>query len=204
MRPVSELIPRLLACASWSAAATIWQRAERILIPSVKAEREYRGISVQDRTEGGSPAVIVATVCEALAFVSATDPRRFARLQRDVDRVVIVDMDIRARAFFMAGARACYVLDRVVRESEPEWPVVTAMSIVHEAVHARLDRLRRMAWGKVRGRMEARASLEEIHFASRLTGESYAEVRSWVVARVLGRRHVTSAVREAALRLAAT
>lgn len=112
----------------------------------------------------------VAKVRRGLEYLKAYDPRRYRRLRQDVDRIVVIHQagphyDHRIGAIVLRGKT-------FARKPIPE----VALTLVHEATHARIQ-----AWGieyvpEIRGRIEHACIRQEIAFARRIPqGEKFAE-----------------------------
>jgi tetratricopeptide (TPR) repeat protein len=103
---------------------------------------------------------------EALNLIKRHDPLRYARLTRDVKRVVISALpgDI---ASFEQSVQACALDERFVaaHASQPE---IIAAVIVHEATHARLMRCGVGYEEALRSRVEAVCARRERAFAAKL------------------------------------
>ena len=154
MRPALRLRERVAR----GVTRLVWPITQRLL-----PKREHRGFLLMTFPNAeGMDEVVMARLALALDLVAAVDPRRFARIRRDMPHVRVV----RAGGGFFEVATASCVVD---------WPgtmwnpvVDLAKTIVHEATHARLQRVGigyPEAW---RRRIERRCMLEEVAFLRRL------------------------------------
>jgi hypothetical protein len=98
----------------------------------------------------------------ALALIKLRDPRRLARMQRQMPRILLVPQ---GGEFFDPGVRT-YVMDRQVMRSRS--PEEVALAIVHESTHARLRRLSLRPYPGDPARIEALCVREEVAFAELL------------------------------------
>ena len=136
----------------------------RALIERFSHRREHRGfriLTLLPANEGMNEAA-AARVTLALDLVAACDPRRFARIRRDMPVIRVVRT---GGGFYELVNRAC-----VVDWTAIMWHPVThlAETIVHEATHARLHRMgvgHPRAWT---ARIERRCLREEVAFARRV------------------------------------
>jgi len=97
----------------------------------------------------------IAKVVEALLLIEQLDPRRYRRIAHDVPRILV------ARA---NGARYWFVTNTCLldlNELERDSTGMTALAIVHEAIHARLARQGIFSWPHLRYRIERRCVAEE-------------------------------------------
>jgi len=127
--------------------------------------REERGFQFIDLGASGLLESLANRSLEALSLIETYDPRRFARLKRDLKRFALIDG---GGEFYHHGLGA-YVMDagNMQARSIPE----LAAAIVHEATHARLARFG-FVGAKVaeRDRLERICTEAEAQFAARLPG----------------------------------
>lgn len=119
------------------------------------------------------PAPELASVAEpiknALRVIREHAPRRFARLQFDVRRFVVVSV---TGPEYIHSIRACMLSSSYIKTATAE---DLAMTIVHEATHARLSAIGIRYTAGMRDRMERRCIREEAAFAKALPdGENLA------------------------------
>lgn len=102
----------------------------------------------------------LAKVEEALHLISTYDPKRYKRIQRDIDRIIVFP-ELQGGEYF-PELRACALGRTTVNEG----PIYLASVIVHEATHARL-------WGRggryeederLRARVERLCTQAEVNF----------------------------------------
>ena len=106
-------------------------------------------------------------VCRALDLLRTTDRRRFDRLLRDVDRILLLPSSKFAGQYWAFSKTV--VLSSVSVEREETLSI--AMTIVHEATHARLTSAGVPFLGKEE-RSERCCVDEEIAFAERVPGSA--------------------------------
>ena len=159
MRPSPRPRTRVREHLARAVARLVWP-----LVLRHSLQREHRGFRLLSfmMADEGMNEVAVARMALALDLIAACDPRRFARIRRDMPNVRV----IRAGGGFFEEAIPTCVVDW---PSVSWYPVVDlATTIVHEATHARLARAGigyPEAWQL---RIERRCMLEEIAFLRRL------------------------------------
>jgi hypothetical protein len=126
-----------------------------------RGHRGFRIMSTLDASQGRNELAF-ARVRLALDLIAACDPRRFARIRRDMPGIQLIPD---GGGLYSPIANSCMVDWQAVM-----WhPVpVLAQTIVHEATHARLHRARvghPVAWKE---RIERRCVREEVAFARRV------------------------------------
>ena len=141
------------------------------------------GVQVADwRSTHRDPPVVDAIV-EGLELLHRLEPLRVGRFRREMPRVILLDV-LRgpAVAGFAPGARACYLDGRFLAGAPAGTrPALVALLLVHEATHARLDRLRPLPWPRsVVHRIERVCLRQELVFAARLPVPPYGGFRRWV------------------------
>lgn len=155
---VTDLVTRPLEVLLLSAAMRLW--------PTARVD------GFQIVTLAG-PASELAEVAEpiknALRVIREHAPRRFARLRLDVRRFVVVSV---TGPEYIPSIRACMLSGSYVKTSTAE---SLAMTIVHEATHARLSAVGIRYTPGMRDRIERRCVREEVAFAEALPdGEELA------------------------------
>jgi hypothetical protein len=117
--------------------------------------------------------IATAKVGEALRLIAIHDPKRFAKLRRDVRRIWVGATHNRAE--WVLGLEMCVLrFDYVV--SPETSPAKLALTLVHEATHARLDRIGCSYAENDRARVERVCVQAEVALAERLTdGADLAE-----------------------------
>lgn len=119
-------------------------------------------------TETLSP-MLFEKIAAALDLIGQYEPRRFARIRRDLKRVVIVDWS-GSRAAYLFRSKSCFLqLSHVQNTSS----AMIAVSLVHEATHCRLEEAGIHYWPDLQTRIEQRCIREEISFANRLPRATY-------------------------------
>jgi len=106
----------------------------------------------------------VAKVSLALDLIGLHAPRRLGQVQRELRWVILV---AGSANHFLPGLRAHVVGAREIREASPEF---LAVSLVHEATHARLERLGFRFKPEREWRIEALCVDEAASLAARLPG----------------------------------
>jgi hypothetical protein len=104
----------------------------------------------------------------ALNLIAQYDPRRMRRIARDI-RCIWIHQAAYADAFFIEDLRLC-VLNRGYVTARDTAPDMIAATIVHEAVHARLQSRNIQYVEPLRARVERLCDAETLAFARRLPG----------------------------------
>lgn len=111
---------------------------------------------------------VLNRVSESLRVILEHDPRRFNRLRGDVARLVVRNAPGTQHWFL---SNTCVLeLRKVLNKS----PATTALSIVHEATHARLVRAGILPVRRLHSRIEVRCLREERSFTLRLQATGYS------------------------------
>ena len=161
------------------ATATLSGRVARVLMKPVRAlatraamavaeSETIQGMRVTDMTLDHSGRPLAPSVQAALALIQQYDPDRLAGMKHDVRAILIVRTHGSAGEFW-AHVRAV-VLD--VDHLRTHQTASVAMTIVHEATHARLHR-EGLVYEEDRGGIERRCVDEEIRFAARVPGAEH-------------------------------
>ena len=114
-------------------------------------------------------------VTQALDLIAKLDPRRMRRMRHDLHRIVI---GRRPTSFSVIG-RACYLDSTELSRSTG----IVALSLVHEAVHARFARAGVLPSGRNAAREEVRCNREELAFLDRMEAAGWSSIpklRSWL------------------------
>lgn len=132
-------------------------------------------IHVRPATVGrlGDTSIYVASSCgpsqpvfekvgSALELIRSVDPLRFSRVQRDLRSILVTDIGVSSYSF---ATRTCTLDLRLVRDKSE---AMAALTIVHEAVHARLYSAGIVTWRRIQPRIERICVREQIAFAGRL------------------------------------
>jgi hypothetical protein len=136
------------------------------------------GIRIRVRLVKGDGKPYAEQVAKALAIIERYDPLRLARMRRDIDGILV-------SALVTPGATAQYhhdyglcMLDGTTILNRH--PAFAALSIVHEATHARLAAI--TATGENINRIERICTAQELAFAQRLPGTE--PLQEWLRERV--------------------
>lgn len=146
----------------------LWRFVELLIFRSAPRTL-LQGIDVRIYAAGTVPAALFDKIAAALDIIGEHDPRRFERLRRDLRRIVIAD-GLGNRAAYLFHSGTCFIqLSHVIDRSS----AMIAVSIVHEAVHRRLENAGIRYWPDIQKRIERRCVREEISFVDRLPRASY-------------------------------
>ncbi len=104
----------------------------------------------------------MSPVVGALELIERLDPRRFARIERDMPKLLVRDA---GNPQYWIDSEVCVLDSRTVERKSTAY---LALVIVHEATHARLNHAGIMPWSRVRSRLERRCFREEQSFTRRL------------------------------------
>ena len=148
--------------------------------PILPTMHVIRGVPVL--VENSRPDITTAAVLErldeALALIERYQPWRLRHLQRDVRHIRVVRFP--CRGAYIPGDRVC-VTELTFLARRDISPAPVASSIIHEGMHARVDRMGVRAQGRDRAREERLCRRAELAF-----GESLPEALGEpVVARAL-------------------
>lgn len=91
-----------------------------------------------ERADELAPDACFSKVSEALSLIARYDPARFARMRRDLRRI-LVDGNRVSRGQYVSEFTLCRLDDAYVA-SEQTSAAELALTIVHEAAHAKVDR----------------------------------------------------------------
>lgn len=127
--------------------------------------RHVRGINVVDLTGDQSGARAMQQIVEVVGLINDVAPRVVAGLARRAPRIAVV------RGYPWAGQYWHHFRGIALESSvlERQVPVAAAMTIVHEATHARIAALG-IPYLRHRKRVEERCVHEEIAFAASIPG----------------------------------
>lgn len=121
--------------------------------------QNVEGLEASDLIASGRTELLFAKLGAALGLIASVDPPRFARLTRDLRRVVFLE----SGPEYWPEARAC-VLNDVADLSAAE----VALRVVHEAAHARLWNAGFRYGPDVRARIERICVSAELAFVRKL------------------------------------
>jgi len=134
--------------------------------------RGFRVVVENSRADIATPEVI-ARLEEALALIEAYQPWRLQHLRRDVREFWIVRYP--CRGAYLPDERRCMTeLTFLARRDITAAPV--ASSIIHEGIHARVDRMGVRREGRDRAREERLCRRAELEFGRALPSELGAPV----------------------------
>jgi hypothetical protein len=123
------------------------------------------GVPIVDFAPSGTFAPAFPKVRAAVDLIATHDPRRFVRLRQDLKYVIVARTPISEVAEYWPNLHACLV-DAAFATAHP--PGITALNIVHEAVHARLWKAGIRYDEAIRARVERCCIMEELAFAERV------------------------------------
>ncbi len=130
------------------------------IVPSMHLVRGIPVLVENSRPDIATPAVL-ERLDEALALIEQFQPWRLRHLQRDVRHIHIVRFP--CRGAYIPGERVCVTeLTFLARRDISAAPV--ASSIIHEGMHARVDRMGVRAEGRDRAREERLCRKAELAF----------------------------------------
>ena len=122
---------------------------------------------------GHAAADAFATVSEALNIIYEVDPKRLRRIQRDVKYLLVTDAPSSA---YLALSRTCLLSRRLVGRRHP---VRVALTIVHEATHARIASAGIISRDSLRARIEKRCVAEQVALLMKLRDAGYGGTEAW-------------------------
>lgn len=152
------------------------RRASWHLLGRLAPRRDVAGFQVVNVQLAGPEPWVFARVGDVLDLVARTDPLRFARMQRDVRRIAIVWVNGAAAGSYWPDWRACVLAGWHLRDDKV---AAVAMTLVHEAVHARLWRRGLRYTRALRPRIERLCVEAEVAFAERLAGSEALVAQAW-------------------------
>ena len=136
---------------------------------------QVRGIRVvvQNTRPDIATSDVIERLDEALGLIERYQPWRLRHLQRDVDRIRVVRYP--CRGAYLPDERSCMTeLTFLARRDISAAPV--ASSILHEGIHARVDRMGVRREGRDRAREERLCRRAELDFGRALPPELGAPV----------------------------
>lgn len=126
----------------------------------ISAKQECVGIMVYDFTDAEDSTSYFAKITSALELIAQYQPRRLDRIRRDLRRILVWK---RVQASYWHLLRACTLTPQ---ELDTRSDIDVALSIVHEATHARIDMRGIRYKAELRERIERACVDEEIQFAN--------------------------------------
>lgn len=158
MLRLGALAVRTVAASLFAPLRFVPWRLAMMLSPRAR----HHGIDVFDLSIGADrTAQHFAQVKAALDLIATYQPLRLARITRDVQRIVVMQQP---GPEFWPRLRACVVTPRGLSLNEEE----VALTIVHEATHARLHAAGIRYRPELRERVERLCVSQEVAFAQRL------------------------------------
>jgi hypothetical protein len=134
--------------------------------------RRIEGLEVRVFEDRAVASGLFDQIGTALQLIRTTDPRRYARICRDLKRVLLT---LASGGQYLPRLETCRIgIDYVTRGSSLE----VAMMIVHEATHARLWRAGFRYEAADRERIERICVRAETAFAARIPGSAVAIART--------------------------
>lgn len=154
----------------WATYQNVAQRMARAGAPL----EVVRGIRVLVHDADAQRDDVIRRVDEALGLIARVDPRRFLRLRRDLRQILIGRA--RSTQYWMSTRTCVLQLEEVCSRD----PATTAVDIVHESCHARLNNVGIMPTRALRPRLEQRCMREERTFLLRLKEMGYSGVERYL------------------------
>lgn len=118
-------------------------------------------------------SLLAKRVMDAVALVNLVEPRRFSRMRRDVRYCLV--MSAKSSAYWVLTG-TCLISEKRARESNE---IRIALTLVHEATHARIARAGVHYSTRSRLRVERRCIREQISFVQRLGAAGYEGTDRW-------------------------
>lgn len=168
---VANCVYRLLRLPLW-----MFQKLYERISDSSNARIEILGIRVRMAVSEEQVGLCRENLAAALALCKDLQPRVLRHLRAYVARIVVAE-GRGPYAFFVPGSRSCYLSSELIC-SYPTPNV--AVTLVHEATHARIhDRGILPLPGRVH-RIERRCVKQEIAFAHQLPTGIYPSIGLWI------------------------
>lgn len=130
----------------------------------VGERRVAHGLTLVDLTQQQEAGPLFAAVEEALRIIAEHDPARLRRMRGDVKHIAIMHTADSAGEWWRLPGVMVLAFSHIQRAM----PLSLAMTIVHEATHARIDRMGAIETDKERE--ERFCVAQEIVFARRVPG----------------------------------
>ena len=138
---------------------------------------EWRFESFVIRYQESANVDAVSAVATGLLLIKLHDPMRYNRMARDMP---VIWLSTATRAHYMIGLGVCVMPAKQVLEDHFSR---TALILVHEATHARINKAGIAYWPRLEGRMERMCLKEEARLAARLEEAGFTgvdEYRAWL------------------------
>lgn len=127
--------------------------------------RRSLGLELVDLTFDGSGAQQFDALSTALKLLEESDPRRWRRLRRQVNRIVLIPPRGNLGEYWPSVNVIALSTQDIAQFSR----IGAAMTLVHESVHA-LIRRKGLYSDQIKGRIERLCVKEEIAFGRRIAG----------------------------------
>ena len=116
------------------------------------------------------------TVKRAVAILGSLEPRRLRRLSSDVHQILLIPQD---RSEYRRESKTLIL---AAPAEQDLLAAIVAGDLVHEGVHARLDKVGIRMWPDLRLRIERRCTLEQILFLEKVPGSELivAHYKTWL------------------------
>ena len=120
---------------------------------------------IVDNDDAAQRMMAFTIVSDALARIASSAPHTDRRMRRDVHQILV--MPAKTAAYFHPGTILipCHAFDEADSDA-------VAGYIVHEAVHARIEKHRIRYWPDLQARIERRCLREQIAFLASRPGRS--------------------------------
>ena len=159
----------------------LWAIGRFLLLPFVAYERFLVAIARYRVIEGFRVGVLVEegaeqvwdNVARGLALIRSVDGNQFARMRRGFRRILVYGSS--TGAHFYPWSSTCVLDEAMVREDSE---VVVASYLVHEAMHAYVDKF--WASPRKRLRVEVLCTKAEIAFTSKLRTTDYTKLQEYL------------------------
>lgn len=159
----------------------IYAPVRRVLICTALAmspNKVIRGFKIVNLFIAEHDEKLFERVAQLLDLVQSADARRFLRMRRDVQRILIMHTGGSAGSYWRE-LNACVLDAQHLRDDDLR---SVAMTLVHEATHARLERAGFGYRTSLRARIEHLCVEAEIAFAERLSeSETLIDEARWAM-----------------------
>lgn len=152
----------------------LWEIPSELIALGLARRKRIHDLDVLVLDENDNAADIFAKINDALAELRDVDPRRLARIKGDITRILVIDAP--SSSYYSLSNSCVLSRARVLKGTATR----VALTIVHEATHARLFRAGVDYRQAVRARVERRCTNEELSFLQRLKVKGYRGTDAWV------------------------
>jgi hypothetical protein len=163
------MIARIVRAAARGVAWLVMTPVRKLFLVHVRSRAPrtvHDELTIATWDRGSDHATLERRVRDALDLIRQVDPRRYARLKRDVHRITLERLQV-AGMFVPNAGRVFLDVGHVAQAHVAE----LASTVVHEATHARLHRAGIRHDSRIRGRVEHACIRSEVDFAVRLGPE---------------------------------